>query len=117
MKPTLDRVVDMIVDSLSGEAQDFYNREFSFFDEVTSISAKLKPFIKSSKAEKKVSRKPSRDPGLRLNVAPTRHDSKKSTRKWPRSRSMSACTYRATRTESSSTSTVPRDDPFRVMPK
>ncbi|GAA5850869.1 hypothetical protein JCM3766R1_005907 [Sporobolomyces carnicolor] len=53
MKPTLDRVVDMIVDSLSGEAQDFYNREFSFFDEVTSISAKLKPFIKSSKAEKK----------------------------------------------------------------
>jgi phosphatidylinositol 4-kinase len=55
MKPILDRVVDMIVDSLSGEAQDFYNREFSFFDEVTSISAKLKPFIKSSKAEKKVS--------------------------------------------------------------
>ncbi|GAA5911601.1 1-phosphatidylinositol 4-kinase STT4 [Sporobolomyces salmoneus] len=53
MKPILDRVVDMIVDSLSGEAQDFYNREFSFFDEVTSISAKLKPFIKASKAEKK----------------------------------------------------------------
>ncbi|GAA6012158.1 hypothetical protein JCM11491_001767 [Sporobolomyces phaffii] len=53
MKPTLDRVVNMIVDSLSGEAQDFYSREFSFFDEVTSISAKLKPFIKSSKAEKK----------------------------------------------------------------
>ncbi|GAA5990191.1 hypothetical protein JCM5350_001078, partial [Sporobolomyces pararoseus] len=53
MKPILDRVVDMIVDSLSGEAQDFYTREFSFFDEVTSISAKLKPFIKSSKAEKK----------------------------------------------------------------
>ncbi|GAA5841119.1 hypothetical protein JCM5353_003658 [Sporobolomyces roseus] len=53
MKPTLDRVVDMIVDSLSGEAQQFYSREFTFFDEVTSISAKLKPFIKSSKAEKK----------------------------------------------------------------
>jgi len=65
MKPTLDRVVDMIVDSLSGEAQQFYSREFTFFDEVTSISAKLKPFIKSSKAEKKVSR------SFRLNMLQT----------------------------------------------
>lgn len=55
MKPKLDRLVDMIVDSLSGEAQDFYNREFTFFDEVTSISGKLKPYIKASKPEKKVS--------------------------------------------------------------
>lgn len=54
MKPKLDRLVDMIVDSLSGEAQDFYSREFTFFDEVTSISGKLKPFIKASKPEKKV---------------------------------------------------------------
>ncbi|BGO97504.1 Phosphatidylinositol 4-kinase STT4 [Rhodotorula toruloides] len=53
MKPKLDRLVDMIVESLSGEAQDFYNREFTFFDEVTSISGKLKPFIKSPKPEKK----------------------------------------------------------------
>ncbi|GAA5895284.1 hypothetical protein JCM5296_002030 [Sporobolomyces johnsonii] len=53
MKPKLDRVVDMIVESLSGEAQDFYQREFAFFDEVTSISAKLKPYIKASKPEKK----------------------------------------------------------------
>ncbi|GAA5971211.1 hypothetical protein JCM21900_000619 [Sporobolomyces salmonicolor] len=53
MKPRLDRVVDMIVESLSGEAQDFYQREFAFFDEVTSISAKLKPYIKASKPEKK----------------------------------------------------------------
>jgi phosphatidylinositol 4-kinase len=53
MKPTLDRMVDMIVESLSGEAKDFYQREFSFFDEVTSISGKLKPFIKASKPEKK----------------------------------------------------------------
>ncbi|KPV75836.1 uncharacterized protein RHOBADRAFT_14083, partial [Rhodotorula graminis WP1] len=53
MKPELDRLVDMIVESLSGDAQDFYNREFSFFDEVTSISGKLKPFIKASKPEKK----------------------------------------------------------------
>ncbi|KAG0655552.1 phosphatidylinositol-4- kinase [Rhodotorula mucilaginosa] len=53
MKPKLDRIVDMIVDSLSGEARDFYNREFDFFDEVTSISGKLKPYIKASKPEKK----------------------------------------------------------------
>ncbi|KAM0756315.1 hypothetical protein T439DRAFT_296348 [Meredithblackwellia eburnea MCA 4105] len=53
MKPTLDRMVDMIVASLSGEAQDFYQREFTFFDEVTSISAKLKPYIKATKLEKK----------------------------------------------------------------
>lgn len=55
MKPTLDRLVDMIVNSLSGDAKEFFQREFSFFDEVTSISAKLKPFIKASKLEKKVS--------------------------------------------------------------
>lgn len=54
MKPTLDHMVEMIVESLSGEAKDFFQREFAFFDEVTSISAKLKPFIKASKLEKKV---------------------------------------------------------------
>ncbi|KAK4703422.1 phosphatidylinositol 4-kinase A, partial [Phenoliferia sp. Uapishka_3] len=53
MKPTLDRMVEMIVASLSGKAQDFFQREFTFFDEVTSISAKLKPFIKESKLVKK----------------------------------------------------------------
>lgn len=31
----------------------FYEREFTFFDEVTSISGKLKPFIKRPKPEKK----------------------------------------------------------------
>ncbi|KAK4048808.1 phosphatidylinositol-4- kinase [Microbotryomycetes sp. JL201] len=53
MKPTLDRMVDMIVGALSGDAKDFYQREFAFFDEVTSISAKLKPYIKAPKPEKK----------------------------------------------------------------
>jgi phosphatidylinositol 4-kinase len=33
--------------------KDFYVREFTFFDEVTSISGKLKPFIKRPKPEKK----------------------------------------------------------------
>jgi phosphatidylinositol 4-kinase len=55
MKPELDRMVDMIVGSLSGDAKEFFQREFAFFDEVTSISAKLKPYIKASKDEKKVS--------------------------------------------------------------
>lgn len=56
MKPMLDRMVDMVVASLSGEAREFYDREFGFFNEVTSISGKLKPFIKRSKPEKKVGR-------------------------------------------------------------
>ena len=54
MKPVLDRTTDMVVDALSGEAKEFYDREFSFFNKVTSISGKLKPFIKKTKPEKKV---------------------------------------------------------------
>lgn len=54
MKPMLDRMVDRVVASLSGEARSFYDREFNFFNEVTDISGKLKPFIKKTKPEKKV---------------------------------------------------------------
>lgn len=54
MKPTLDNMTDMVVESLSGEAKAFYDREFDFFNEVTSISGKLRPFIKKEKSEKKV---------------------------------------------------------------
>jgi phosphatidylinositol 4-kinase len=54
MKPVLDAMIDNVVDSLSGDARLFYDREFGFFHEITSISGKLKPFIKRSKAEKKV---------------------------------------------------------------
>ncbi|KAJ7217187.1 hypothetical protein GGX14DRAFT_440647 [Mycena pura] len=53
MKPTLDRMTETVVAALSGEAREFYDREFGFFDEVTSISGKLKPFIKKTKPEKK----------------------------------------------------------------
>lgn len=56
MKPHLDKMTELVVGSLSGEARDFYDREFSFFNEVTSISGKLKPYIKKSKPEKKVKR-------------------------------------------------------------
>ncbi|KAI0273304.1 atypical/PIKK/PI4K protein kinase [Gloeopeniophorella convolvens] len=53
MKPVLDRMILGIVESLSGPEKDFYDREFTFFGEVTSISGKLKPYIKKSKPEKK----------------------------------------------------------------
>lgn len=53
MKPQLDRMVDKIVGSLSGKAQVFYEQEFGFFADVTSISGKLKPYIKKTKPEKK----------------------------------------------------------------
>jgi hypothetical protein len=54
MKPQLERMVDMVVAALSGKARQFYDLEFDFFNEVTSISGKLKPYIKKSKPEKKV---------------------------------------------------------------
>jgi phosphatidylinositol 4-kinase A len=44
----------LLVASLSGEAREFYDREFTFFHEVTSISGKLKPYIKKPKPDKKV---------------------------------------------------------------
>lgn len=59
MKPTLDAMTDLVVNSLDGEAREFYDREFAFFNEVTSISGKLKPFIRKTKPEKKVSGLPS----------------------------------------------------------
>jgi phosphatidylinositol 4-kinase len=45
--------MDRMIASFSGTDRLFYEREFSFFDEVTSISGKLKPFIKRPKPEKK----------------------------------------------------------------
>lgn len=53
LKPTLDIVRDRIVNSFSGTDRGFYEREFSFFNEITNISGKLRPFIKRSKPEKK----------------------------------------------------------------
>ncbi|WAQ86921.1 hypothetical protein PtA15_7A650 [Puccinia triticina] len=53
LKPTLDRIMESIIGSLSGEAKTFYETEFSFFDEVTSISKTLKDYLKKDKAEKK----------------------------------------------------------------
>lgn len=53
LKPTLDQVTARLISSFTGEDKDFFEREFSFFDEVTGVSGKLKPFIKRSKPEKK----------------------------------------------------------------
>jgi phosphatidylinositol 4-kinase A len=53
IKPTLDKVMSKMITSFSPVDRGFYEREFSFFDEVTGISGKLKPLIKRSKPEKK----------------------------------------------------------------
>lgn len=45
--------MDHMINSFSPADRDFYEREFSFFAEVTSISGKLKPLIKRPKPEKK----------------------------------------------------------------
>lgn len=56
MKPQLDEMMSRVVASLSGEAKEYYDREFDFFHEVTSISGKLKPYIKREKSAKKVNK-------------------------------------------------------------
>ena len=51
--PRLEGIRDSIVKGLSGTDKEFYEREFNFFEKVTGISGKLKPFIRRSKQEKK----------------------------------------------------------------
>lgn len=53
IKPTLDSIKARMMANLSGADKLFYETEFRFFGEVTSISGKLKPFIKKTKPEKK----------------------------------------------------------------
>lgn len=54
LKPTLDEIQKLMLEGFSEEDLLFYKKEFGFFNEVTSISGKLKPYIKKSKAEKKM---------------------------------------------------------------
>lgn len=77
LKPTLDRVEEKIVSSLSGADKQFYEREFGFFKKVTSISGSLKPLVESgaSKQAKKEKidieiAKISVDPGVYLPTNP-----------------------------------------------
>ncbi|KAF1815553.1 hypothetical protein P152DRAFT_410483 [Eremomyces bilateralis CBS 781.70] len=53
IKPNLDKVMGSLISSFSPEDRTFYEKEFSFFNDVTDISGKLKPYIKRSKQEKK----------------------------------------------------------------
>lgn len=53
LKPTLDKVESHLLDSFIEADRDFYDREFAFFDEVTGISGKLRPYVKESKAVKR----------------------------------------------------------------
>jgi len=83
MKHTLDAMTDQVVKSLSGEAREFYDREFSFFNEVTSISGKLKPYIKKTKPEKKVN---FLDTQIVAPNIPYAFSRRKLTKKWQRSK-------------------------------
>jgi phosphatidylinositol 4-kinase len=49
----LDQVTKRLIASFSSTDKLFYEREFGFFNEITNISGKLRPFIKASKPEKK----------------------------------------------------------------
>ena len=53
IKPTLEHIRAKMIDTYDDEAKQYYEREFTFFNDVTSISGKLKPYIKKTKAEKK----------------------------------------------------------------
>lgn len=75
IKPHLDHIIIQILQSLSKEDKEFFEREFSFFFKVTSISGILKPFIKKSKLEKKKKideelKKITVDPGVYLPSNP-----------------------------------------------
>lgn len=54
IKPILDNVMKKLIGEFDDQELEYYEREFGFFEEVTSISGKLKPYIKKSKAEKKM---------------------------------------------------------------
>jgi len=89
MKHILDAMTDEVVVSLSGEAREFYDREFSFFNEVTSISGKLKPYIKRTKPEKKVIFLDSQSVATNIHHVLSRP---KLTKKWQRYKLTSAFT-------------------------
>src|SRR5687767_969634 len=45
--------MESLTNSFSDDERDFYEREFSFFHEITDVSGKLRPYIKKTKPEKK----------------------------------------------------------------
>ncbi|KAI9489020.1 hypothetical protein BDB00DRAFT_771435 [Zychaea mexicana] len=57
IKPTLERIVDQLANSFTGDDREFYEREFTFFNKVTAISGYLKEYIKLGQSEKKPKQK------------------------------------------------------------
>ncbi|ODV85787.1 hypothetical protein CANARDRAFT_7157 [[Candida] arabinofermentans NRRL YB-2248] len=53
IKNVLDDIRDTMVDEFTPADRAYYEKEFTFFNKVTGISGKLKPYIKKSKPEKK----------------------------------------------------------------
>lgn len=53
IKPALDDIKHSMIKSFSGEDKLYFEKEFKFFEEVTGISGKLKPYIKKPKPDKK----------------------------------------------------------------
>ncbi|OBZ83610.1 Phosphatidylinositol 4-kinase stt4 [Choanephora cucurbitarum] len=53
LKPTLEKIIDDMVGSFTGEDRAFFEREFKFFGDVTAISGYLKEYIKFGQNEKK----------------------------------------------------------------
>ena len=53
IKPALDEIRETMIKGFSDYDRAYFEKEFSFFGDVTGISGKLKPFIKKSKPEKK----------------------------------------------------------------
>ncbi|XP_015600220.1 phosphatidylinositol 4-kinase alpha isoform X2 [Cephus cinctus] len=69
----LDSLVKSILSSLSGPAKQFYEREFDFFDKITSISGDIRPYPKGPEREQaclKALRKIKVQPGCYLPSNP-----------------------------------------------
>src|SRR2546423_334431 len=45
--------MNRLISSFSPTDKEFFDREFSFFNEITDVSGKLRPYIKRTKPEKK----------------------------------------------------------------
>lgn len=54
VNPILERVIKRMTSAFKDEDREFYEREFTFFNTVTGISRSLMPYLRKTKAEKKV---------------------------------------------------------------